>query len=299
MSAGDKCFLTIMNPRAGTRRGQNVLDCITPKIRAAGFECDVIATVRSGHARQIILDHDVQKYRGVCVIGGDGTIHEVVDGLMHRQDTGLPPLGIIPGGTGNSIAAHLECTSASEAIDRVITGTTESLDVIRVQLDDATVYCANIVGWGNAVDINRTAECLRMFGTPRYTMAALLHILIAKKRRARVVLDGETIEDIFSLVLACNTRFTGKNMELAPQAQSNDGKIDVVLVRNATRMQLIKLFRGVYNGSHLVLPCVETHQVRNFAIQSEEADLLNLDGELKGTTPFAATILPSALRVFR
>jgi diacylglycerol kinase (ATP) len=87
-------------------------------------------------------------------------------------------------------------------------------------------------------------------------------------------------------------------MELAPKAEIGDGKVDVVVVRRASRLQMLMLFKRVFDGSHLSLHCVEYHQVRSFSIASDGVDLLNLDGELKGSTPASAEIIPAALRVF-
>jgi len=99
------------------------------------------------------------------------------------------------------------------------------------------------------VDINRTAERLRWLGPPWYAISAITHILRARRRRARVVLDDQVLEDEFRLVVACNNKFTGKAMQLAPKAEIDDGKVDVVLVRRATGWQMLKLFHKVFDGS--------------------------------------------------
>lgn len=87
-------------------------------------------------------------------------------------------------------------------------------------------------------------------------------------------------------------------MQLAPRAELNDGLMDVVVVRNASRWQMLNLFSKVFDGSHIQLECVEYHQVRSFEIRTEGEDLMNLDGEMKGLSPIAAEVLPSALSVF-
>jgi diacylglycerol kinase (ATP) len=87
-------------------------------------------------------------------------------------------------------------------------------------------------------------------------------------------------------------------MKLAPKADAGDGKLDIVLVRRATRLQILKLFKKVFDGSHLSLPCVEYHQVHSFSIEHEGIDCLNIDGELKGSTPVSVDVIPAALRVF-
>jgi diacylglycerol kinase (ATP) len=114
----------------------------------------------------------------------------------------------------------------------------------------------------------------------------------------RLTLDDEILEDRFRMVVVCNTKFTGKGMQLAPHAEVGDGRLDVVFVRDASRWQMLKLLQSVFDGSHLSLPCVEYRQVTSFAIQPEQDDLLNFDGELKGQTPVSGEILPGALQIF-
>ncbi|MBP90028.1 MAG: hypothetical protein CMJ64_25525 [Planctomycetaceae bacterium] len=130
-------------------------------------------------------------------------------------------------------------------------------------------------------------------------MAALSHILRAKRRFAKLVLDAKTTEDDFALVIACNTRFTGKGMRVAPHASMNDGKIDVVAVRRASRWQIFRLLSKIYDGSHVSLPCVAYHQVQSFSIEPASRDLLNLDGDLKAGTPVSANVMRGALRNLR
>jgi diacylglycerol kinase family enzyme len=160
------------------------------------------------------------------------------------------------------------------------------------------VYGVNIVGWGAVVDINSTAESLRVLGSSRYTVAAIYHVLRSKQRQATLVLDGKTIEGEYMFVIACNTKFTGKGMLLAPRAEVDDGKVDVVVVPRTSRWQLLQLFSKVYDGSHLSLPCVDYYQVRSMSIVTENRECLNLDGELKGATSMSADVIHGPLRVF-
>ena len=291
-------LLVVVNPLGGTRRGLAVLERVTPTFASAGIELDVRVTERPGHAREIARTLDLTGVDGLCAIGGDGTIHEIADGLMQRSESISAPLGIIPAGTGNTLAQHLSCDDAQEAARRIVSGETQPLDVVRVTLNDEVIFCVDIVGWGAVSDINATAERLRWLGPPRYGAAALWQILRAKRRRAMLTLDGQTIDDDFLFVMACNPKFTGSRMKLAPHAEIGDGKLDVVVVRRATRCQMLKLFSKVFDGSHVELDYVEYHQVRSFSIASQSCDPLDLDGETRGHTPMSADVLPSSLRIF-
>jgi diacylglycerol kinase (ATP) len=295
----DQRFLLVVNPRGGQRRGLSILEQVRPMFAAAGAELEVRVTERAGHAQEIARTTDLHGYTGLCLIGGDGTVHEVVNGLLQRDQPHAIPLGIIPAGTGNTVHQHLQGRAGPrEAAQQILAGRAGALDAVRVTLAGQTFFCTNIIGWGVVADINGTAEKLRRLGPPRYATAALWHVLRARRRRARLILDGQVHDDDFLFLLACNTKFTGANMKLAPRAEVDDGRLDVVVVRRASRLQMLKIFTRVYDGSHLALPCVEYHQVRSFALQSAGHEPLNLDGEMKGTTPVTAEVLPAALQVF-
>jgi sphingosine kinase len=293
-----KRFVLVVNPQGGLRRGLAVLEQVQARFAAAGAMLDVHVSQHRGHAAELARTLDLRGYDGFCLIGGDGTIHEVANGLLQRGESVAIPLGLIPGGTGNSVLLHLGCTTQQDATERILAGATQRVDVARLTCGGQTVYCLNIVGWGAVVDINRTAERWRWLGQPRYSLATLWHILWPRRRRACLVLDGEAVEDEFLFVLGCNTKFTGKAMHVAPRADLADGKIDVVFVRRASRSQMLQLFRGVSDGSFVTLPSVEYRQVRSFRIETELPELLNLDGELKSCSPVSVDMVPGALTVF-
>jgi diacylglycerol kinase (ATP) len=292
-----KRLSVIVNPKGGRKRGLKVLDSVKPIFANAGIDLSIHVTQRSGHAAEIAQSLHRESCDAICVIGGDGTFHEVVDGLMHREEPVSPPLGIIPAGTGNTIAEHLQCKEPLEAARRIVAGQQLPLDVIQVTLRDRVVYCVDLVGWGAVSDINSNAEKWRWLGPPRYSAATLWQILRPQQRRAKLILDGQTFDDEYLFVVACNPRFAGPGMMLAPHAELGDGKVDVLVVRHASRREMLKLFTKVFDGSHLALRFVEYHQVRSFAIESPTHHALDLDGEMKGHTPMSAEVLPAALSI--
>jgi YegS/Rv2252/BmrU family lipid kinase len=293
-----RTMTVIVNPRGGLRRGSEVLDQIRPILTAADIDLNVMVTTHAGHAFQIAHEMDLHSCDGLCVVGGDGTLHEVADGLLQRSEPIRVPLGIIPAGTGNTVAQHLTCDTPMEAAQRIALGHVLPLDVIQVQLKDRLVHCIDMVGWGAVSDINFNAERWRILGRQRYAVAALWQIVRARRRRATLILDGVAHSDDFLFIIACNPKYTGAGMQLAPRAELHDGLMDVIVVQNASRWQMLNLFSKVFGGSHIRLKCVEYHQVKSFEIRTEGQDLMNLDGEMKGFSPVAAEVLPSALSVF-
>jgi sphingosine kinase len=293
-----KRFVVIVNPASGRQRGRQVLEQVRPQFVAAGATLDVKFCEAPQHAFRIANELDFSACDGCCVIGGDGTIHEVVNGLLQRGEMVPFPLGLIPAGSGNTLHLHQGTHDPLKALQKILAGKICPLDVARVTMGGEVSYCVNIIGWGAVVDINQRAERLRFFGPMRYAMATASFICQPRRRFARLVLDDQILEGEFLFAIGCNTAFTGNGMKLAPQADLHDGLLDVVVVRQATRWQLLKLFKQVFDGSHLALSCVEYHQVRRFAVEVDTQKPLNLDGESAGSAPLVAEMLPSALCIF-
>jgi YegS/Rv2252/BmrU family lipid kinase len=291
-------FVVIVNPASGRRRGRQVLEQVKPIFDAAGAV--LVTRVCDGprHAFRIANELDFQAFDGCCVIGGDGTVHEVINGLLQRGEHVPFPLGLIPAGSGNTLHLHQGLRDPIEAVHKILVGNSCPLDVARVTMSGEVVYCVNIVGWAAVVDINRWAERLRFLGPIRYGVATLGFICRPRLRFARLILDDQAYEGRFMLVIGCNTAFTGNGMHLAPRADLHDGMLDVVIVRNASRRELLQLFKRVFAGTHLSLPYVEYRQVKRFAIELDKQEPLDLDGEATGKAPFAAEMLPSILRMF-
>jgi sphingosine kinase len=290
-----KC-IAIVNPRGGSRKGLSMLDDIKRSFSDAGVILDAHVTKHAGHAIQLAREIHLADYDCLCVVGGDGTVHDVVGGLMLRNERPDIPLGLIPAGTGNTLHQHLSCSDVGAAVAAILGGRNRWLDIIKVKSSGHVTYCVNIIGWGGMADINVKAEKLRMLGPSRYALASLWQIVQPIHRYAKLTLDGDVIEDKFQFVIACVTRSTGTGMLLAPQAEIDDGKVDVVILRKASRFQLLQVFRRVFDGSHVELPFVDYRQVRSFAIDADEAQL-NMDGEVKGSSPFTAEVIPRAMRV--
>ena len=290
-------YTLIVNPRSGNGKGLRVLKRVRHAFDTVGAKVNVNITQGPGDAVKLARELPLSESDGLGIIGGDGTLHEVVNGLMQRSSP-FPPIGVIPAGTGNSVHQHFNIFDPGEATQRILQGKTAALDLAKITAGLETSYAANVIGWGVFVDINQTAERWRILGSARYTLAALKHIVTHKKRLAKFLIGDRVITEEILLAAVCNTQFTGKGMRLAPQADAHDGKLDVVLVKQPGRREILELFRRVFAGSHLSLPSVEYHQVESFSLHHEEDDTLTIDGELKGQTPFQVDVIPGAIQIF-
>ena len=292
-----KKYYLIVNPAGGTKKGLQILEAIRPIFDKSGVHVDVLLTEYAGHARELANTLNLSGYNGLCAIGGDGTLFEMVNGMLKRNDNQNFPLGLITGGTGNAFMHDLNCLDPVEASERIIKGDLRSVDIARVETANNLYYSFNIIGWGLVTDAGYLAEYFRLLGGLRYDVASILEVLRGKRRIARLILDDQVIDDDFVFIIACNTIHTGKAMRIAPNSEFDDGKIDLIIVRQTSKIELLKLFPKLFTGEHVKSKLVEYRQVQKFSIIPNENSSLNIDGELTGITPVHVTMEPKRINV--
>jgi len=291
-----KLYLTV-NPFGGHKKGPKILKEVIPLFDENNIQLNVIETEYAGHNKKIAMEVDMNGYDGFCCIGGDGTMSEVINGVMNRKDLNRFPLGLITGGTGNSFMHDINCLDPIEATKRIIDGKRRKIDIFSCKTHDKLFYGFNILGWGIPTDANLLADKMRWIGSQRYNLASILEVLSHRKRFARVSIDNNSIASDFAFIIGCNTIHTGKGMKMAPLARLDDGLIDLIIVRKVSRFKLLKLFPKVFAGNHISDPGVDYRQVKKFSILPEKDRQLNIDGEVLGTTPVEVEVLPQEIEM--
>jgi len=292
----DKYYL-VVNPQGGAKKGHAILEKVKPVFKQAKAELEIKETRYSGHARMLANTLSFKEYKGLCAIGGDGTMHELINGMLTREDGMKISLGLITGGTGNSFMHDMNCLDPVVAAKRILMGRVRKVDIAKVNAAGEIIYGFNIVGWGLPTDINILAAKLRWLGNQCYNVASIIEVIKNKMRLAKISIDGRTIAGDYGFILGCNTIHTGHAMKMAPLAQIDDGLIDLLIVRKAGRLKLLSLFTKIFKGGHVGDPAVEYHQAREFSIVPMEDHDLNIDGETVGSTPIQVTMLPGEIEV--
>ena len=291
-------ILLIVNPTGGVRNGLEILKNIKPIFEAGGIELEIIETKYAGHAKDIARAMNIEKFESLCLVGGDGTLHEAINGMYTRSDNKRIPLGLIPAGTGNSLMHDFNCLDPAIAAKWIIKGYTKKIDLAEITMEHKIVYAFNIIGWGMITDINLRAEGVRWMGENRYTYSALMEIMNHKQRHAKLSYNGKVYDEKFTFILGSMTQFTGSSMKMGPKAKLDDGLIDISIVRNATRKQMLNLFPKIFTGDHIHSDILEYVQVDSYSIIPDEHDPLNLDGETIGSTPINVKVLQESLEIY-
>ena len=244
----------------------------------------------------------------VVAVGGDGTVHMVVNGMMQLAPGERPALCVLPLGTGNDLARTLGF-DPDEAADTLVTRLRDAelrpLDVLRAEAGGATRYIVNALtgGFSGLLHDALTDDQKARWGPFAYLLSAVETLPELRPYRVRVAWDGGPEEelDVINVAIA-NGRTAGGNGPVAPRASLEDGRVDVVLVRDASSPDLARLATralAAHGGGpdYLDDPLVVFNQVRSVRFASDPGVPLIADGEPWCETPLAVTVEPGALRV--
>ncbi len=296
----DVALLTNPAARAGARTGAAMR--VAERVRAAGHRVSVISGGSAAESSDLLraaLDLGVD---AVVVAGGDGTAALAIQILAG----GDVPLGIVPSGTGNDLAnaLGLHDLDADAAADAVIAGSTRTIDLARAtRADGSSVLYGTVLASGFDSRVNDRANRMRWpRGHMRYNIAILVEFLTLRGIPFDLELehaDGATERVEGALVMATvgNGRSYGGGIPICPDADLEDGLLDVTLVRPAGRLKLLRLLPRVYRGTHTSVAQVSTFRVRAVRLASPSVTAY-ADGDPLGSLPLRIDVVPRALRVF-
>jgi diacylglycerol kinase (ATP) len=318
--------LVIANPSAGSGRTGRDLAHVVGALRDALGELDVVTTSGARQAMDLAAAAADERRPLVISLGGDGTLHEVVNGLMQtraRRDARgaatTPSLAVIATGTGGDFGRALGIAPrVKDYLDAVAGGHERALDVglARFTGGDARPaerYWVNVLsaGVGGLVDRYAAASPSVLGGRIAYAQAALRGIVMCRRvrLRCRVTLPdgGEGVRLLDSHAVAiCNGTTFGGGMRIAPMARPDDGLLEVIALETRTRWRLVGRFLTVYSGTHLSEPGVHHFTCRGLRLEPLDPPSppplggvfpLDVDGEALGDVPLEVSVIPRALRV--
>ncbi len=287
----------ITNPKGGVRDNLALAHRARDILQEHGISSEIVVTQHEGHARKLVEELNFEDGHVIGGIGGDGTMHELINGLMQRPERERMPLTLLPGGTGNSFLRDLGCLDPVQVLKGLRSPARRLIDLFEVQIGDSVHYGFNIVGWALFSYANELAESLRWIGRRRYDVAAFIRLMQNRHFEAHLEFDGQVVEGCFAFLAASNTVHTGDNMKLAPRAQLDDGKLDLVYLRNVNRRTMLSLFKGLKEGRHVDSPEVKYYHVSEFTLRTEEELSIVLDGELIEGGSCSVRVLPGSLEL--
>lgn len=293
-------FLCVFNPQAGNKsaiHSKRVLEKLFIKYQLKG---DWFISQYPHHAQEINTLYKLEAYDAILSIGGDGTLYDVVNAVMKLPEDRRVPIGIIPAGTGNSVFKDLigDEQNIEKALLAILNGKKQRIDVLKAQNSINSFFFINILGFGFTSEVTQKAIRLKRLGKHAYSLAIFMKLLQLKTYTLQMHRGNEVydMENVFVGIL--NTRFAGGNLLMAPQAKVDDGLMDVVVVNDINRLNLIKTFPKIYDGSYIESPYVQYFQTDKIKFTSRLGKALSPDGEIHGNLPVEIEVIPKAISVF-
>ncbi len=301
--------LLIVNPIAGNGRAHGLAPKIEAWLTDRSMTARLMETRERGHAERLAAAAGDLGHDRVVVVGGDGTIQEVVNGLLADGRTpaqGLPSMGLVPAGTGNDLVRDLALPLDPFAALAIALGDqSRTIDVARADGEEGRrrfFAVAGGVGFdGKVAHVMFGHRFPWQRGRSGYMLSTIIELLRWRNRAVRLTLEtaeGEVIRDHTCLLVAfANGPYYGGGMQICPGADIADGFIDVCVAGDLSRMEAFRLLPGIYRGAHVGHPKVEFVRARTVRIDGDADTLVHLDGEPFGGLPVTVHLLPGALRV--
>lgn len=288
----------VLNPKAGNGISLKIFQEIEGELKSNNVKYTLFKSQGKNDIFNHVMSDEIPDCDLICAMGGDGTIHEIADGLMQSGKASDLAFSIIPSGTGNAFAQTLGELKPKKAIQKILDGERLKIDAMEIKQGSKTSYAVNIIGWGMASRVNQISDQLRILGGIRYNIASLIGIATMKKKKLILRMDDEVINEDALFFLALNTVYTGKGMKMAPDADFTDGLIDIIMFKSATKLQVVNIFLKLFSGKHIFDPRVTYKQVESFRLESEGDDL-NIDGENQGHTPIDVRVVKKCITLIK
>jgi len=294
----------IVNPVAGAGRTARKWPQIRELLKSIGLRFEHDLTEAPGHAIELARAAARNGYELVVSVGGDGTINEVVNGLYDTGNIREVMLGIINIGTGGDYIRTLGIPrSYHEACQCLVSPKKLAVDlgVIEYMNSGRTVkrLFVNFAGLGfDAEIVRRTTQQFKAMGsTASYLMGLFTTLAFYKNKEITLTVDGEAVDSRICTVIMNNGKYGGGGMLTAPDADLTDGLLDVLIIGDLSKPDLLRSLPRIYKGTHLTHPKVTLKKAREIEIQSPHPLFLQADGELLGQLPARFHVLPAALNV--
>jgi YegS/Rv2252/BmrU family lipid kinase len=289
MPAGDH-HLLLVNPSAGHGRTRALIPSLERALAAHGLEHRIVLTESVEHGCAEALE-GAEAGEIPVVVSGDGLIGQVGGALAGTQT----PLGIVPGGRGNDLARVLGIPVAiEEAVATLATGTTREIDV--GDMDGRRFLCIASCGFDS--DANRIANEARLLkGRLVYAYAAVRALIAWRPATFRLTLDGIGREVRGYSVAVANSKAYGGGMFIAPDAELDDGLLDVVTTGHVGKLRALQGMPSVFKGTHTERDEVSISRAAEVRVEADRPFAVYADGDHLADLPITVRLLPRALRV--
>ena len=286
----------IINPIAGGKHGKKTrktVSALETRLNQRGVKYNIHITSYKGHAKDLTEKLIKKGATDIICVGGDGTLHEVINGFCHFDRANL---GLIPCGTGNDFASALNIpTDPVKALDLILDSQPKFTDFMQMP----TVRGINVIGTGIDVDVLKRYNKLKKKNKFGYTMSLIKTLFKFDYAEFSAEFDGEKDDYVSFIAAVANGNVFGGGIPICPPANPTDKKFDFVAVRAIRKIGIIKAFLKLKAGKVLSLKTAEHHACKEIKINTKTPCTVNVDGELYENIPFEVKIVSDTLKMYR
>ncbi|MCB0834305.1 MAG: diacylglycerol kinase family lipid kinase [Bacteroidetes bacterium] len=300
-----KWFL-IINPASNRGQGTKAVSVIREWLARQEIEHEILVTTQSAEAMPYVMekafDHDL-----IIAAGGDGTVHEVINGMMQArenkdQSKTMACLGILPIGSGNDFVKMLNVpVSLPRALDILLKGQSMKMDVGRISVDgNHSRYFNNNIGIGFDAYVNyESIKIKRLRGVAIYLTAVVKSLFAYQHPTVSYTLNGNTVERKILMLTVGNGLCAGGGFYITPDARLDDGVFDICIVDSMSKPGMLRSLPRVMKGTHTFLKTVSMHKSDRIEIHSKEPLPIHADGEVVTLDAHSIQmdLVPSAIQV--
>ncbi len=304
----DTSWIAVINPNAGGGKVAREWPVLSNLLKDKGFVFEEMFTTHRYHAVELVIYALKRGFRNFISVGGDGTLHEVVNGIFYQKEVPVDEvtLAVLPAGSANDWTRMYKIPKDYDrAVDTIIEGRTVRQDIARIEYSQAGVrnsrYMVNVAGIG--LDANICYRCNIAknkgdSGEMAYVKAAFKALLGRTCTPAKVVVDGRSFFSgkMFSVAFGIG-KYSGGGMMQVPDAVADDGLVNVMVAAEVSKIKFLLLFKSLFKGIIYKVKEVSHIMAKRVTVITRRPDRVEIDGEVVGTTPMTLEVIPQALRV--
>ena len=298
-------FFLVVNPNSGTDNFQKSWRRIQECLREQEVDYSFSFTQYPKHEILLVEEAIQQGFRNIISVGGDGTLHHVLNGMMRQRYTKSSEikLGVIPLGTGNDwIKTYGIPKDISQAIQIIKIGQTDFQDVGCIQLENSTKeYFINMAGIGYDGYVVNKLNKLKRFGSIGYLLSGLQGLLFYKKSNYTIEINNQRVEEKCLMILFGICQYSGGGMQMTKDSNPKDGLLDITIAKNFSLFDLVLNLPKLYNGKIVDHKKVENFKATSIKIteRPDQKSHVEADGELIGKGSLEVSILPMTIQIIR
>jgi diacylglycerol kinase (ATP) len=295
-------FFAVVNPAAGGGKCGRLADAALKLVQQTGVDLEVVRTTRSAEAIDLTRAAYRNGFRNFLVVGGDGTSYEILNGMFPAALTGdRVSMAILPLGTGNSFLRDFTSRGFEYTIDALENRSRRRCDIVRLRHRGGDIYFLNLASLGFPADVGEvTNRRFKGMGELGYILGVFARLARFKHRAFPHRLDGASEFDRRPCLFLAfsNSKFTGGNMMIAPNADPTDGKIEYVRWSPISRAGLLRMLPRLFTGTHIEHPLASRASVKRVDFELDSPVSVLVDGEILRLECRSLEVLPGALDVF-